>query len=140
MVVRIRLSRLGCRNNPFYRVIVTDSKTTRDGKNLEVLGFYNPRSGKDSDKRMGLTVERVKYWLSVGAQPSDTVESLLFQAGLLPPPPIVTMGHQGGPWDKFPVDALNGHTLNQEQPANSDHKEDDGISPEAIFAIGLQVK
>ncbi|XP_020229710.1 30S ribosomal protein S16-1, chloroplastic [Cajanus cajan] len=127
MVVRIRLARLGCRNHPFYRVVVTDSKTTRDGKQLEVLGFYNPVAGKDDEKRMRLKLERVKYWLSVGAQPSEPVERLLFRAGL---------GHQVSPLHKFPI---NGHSLNQEQPTNAAHDEDNGISPEAIFSIGLQV-
>ncbi|KAK7391435.1 hypothetical protein VNO78_19851 [Psophocarpus tetragonolobus] len=130
MVVRIRLARLGCRNHPFYRVVVTDSKTTRDGQQLEVLGFYNPVAGKDDEKRMRLKLERVKYWLSVGAKPSEPVEYLLFRAGL---------GHQGGPSDKFPIPALNGHILNQEQPTNADHNIENGISPEAIFSIGLQV-
>ncbi|XP_027363932.1 30S ribosomal protein S16-1, chloroplastic-like [Abrus precatorius] len=130
MVVKIRLARLGCRNHPFYRVIVTDSKTTRDGKHLEVLGFYNPVAGKDDEKRMRLKLERVKYWLSVGAQPSEPVERLLFRAGL---------GRQGGTSDKFPITALNGHNLNQEQSISDDHNKDNGISPEAIFSIGLQV-
>ncbi|MQL05425.1 30S ribosomal protein S16 [Escherichia coli] len=134
MVVKIRLARLGCRNHPFYRVIVTDSTTRRDGKHLENLGFYNPILGKDDEKRMALKYERLKYWLSVGAQPSEPVERLLFRAGLR-----VAMGDKVGPHDPHTVDALTGGTLNQEQPANANHNEDDGISPEAIFSIGLQV-
>ncbi|KAK7279038.1 hypothetical protein RJT34_24081 [Clitoria ternatea] len=124
MVVRIRLARLGCRNNPFYRVIVTDSRTTRDGKNIEVLGFYNP-IGKDDEKKMRLKLERIKYWLSVGAQPSEPVERLLGRAG---------MGRQGGQLDKFPIDALN-----EEKPTNTENSENNGTSPEAIFSIGLPV-
>ncbi|XP_047164079.1 30S ribosomal protein S16-1, chloroplastic-like [Vigna umbellata] len=125
MVVKIRLARLGCRNHPFYRVVVTDSKTPRDGKQLEVLGFYNPISGKDEEENMRLKLERVKYWLSVGAKPTEPVEYLLYRAGL---------GRQGGPFEKFSFAALN-----QEQPANVDDSKDNGTSPEAIFSIGLQV-
>ncbi|XBJ19797.1 hypothetical protein VPH35_010730 [Triticum aestivum] len=73
MVVRILLVRFGCRNRPFYRVMAADSRSRCDGKHLEVLGYYNPLPGKDGGKRMGLKFDRVKYWLSVGAQPSDPV-------------------------------------------------------------------
>ncbi|VAH21821.1 unnamed protein product [Triticum turgidum subsp. durum] len=73
MVVRILLVRFGCRNRPFYRVMAADSRSRCDGKHLEVLGYYNPLLGKDGGKRMGLKFDRVKYWLSVGAQPSDPV-------------------------------------------------------------------
>ncbi|CAL0325528.1 unnamed protein product [Lupinus luteus] len=117
MTVRIRLARFGRTHRPFYRVVVIDSRTARDGKNLEVLGFYNPLAGKDDEKRMALKLERVKYWLSVGAQPSETVESLLARAGLVT--------------DEAPLD--------QEQPANASQNDDNGVSPEAIFSIGLQV-
>ncbi|XP_019464562.1 PREDICTED: 30S ribosomal protein S16-1, chloroplastic-like isoform X1 [Lupinus angustifolius] len=117
MTVRIRLARFGRTHRPFYRVVVTDSRTTRDGKNLEILGFYNPLAGRDDEKGMALKLERVKYWLSVGAQPSETVESLLARAGLVP----------------------DDATLDQEQPANASQNDDNGVSPEAIFSIGLQV-
>ncbi|KAK7318157.1 hypothetical protein RJT34_02856 [Clitoria ternatea] len=90
MVVRIRLSRLGCKNNPFYRVMAADSRSPRDGKHLEVLGYDNPLPGQDGGKRMGLNFDRVKYWLSVGAQPSEPVERILFRAGLLPPLPMLS--------------------------------------------------
>ncbi|GFY80466.1 ribosomal protein S16 family protein [Actinidia rufa] len=60
MVVRIRLSRLGCKNRPFYRVMAADSRSPRDGKHLEVLGYYNPLPGQDGGKRMGLNFDRVK--------------------------------------------------------------------------------
>ncbi|KAJ0745658.1 putative ribosomal protein S16 [Helianthus annuus] len=60
MVVRLRLARLGCRNRPFYRVMAADSRSPRDGKHIEVLGYYNPLPGQDGGKRMGLNFERVK--------------------------------------------------------------------------------
>lgn len=125
MVVSIRLARLGCTHNPFYRVVVTDSKCARDGKNIEVVGYYNPIAAKDDEKRVNIKLERVKYWLSVGAQPSEPVESLLFKAGL-------QMKRKGGLSGSYPVD-----TPNEEQPSND--KEVDGVSAEAVLSIGLQV-
>ncbi|KAE9464456.1 hypothetical protein C3L33_03554, partial [Rhododendron williamsianum] len=61
MVVRLRLARFGCKNRPFYRVMAADSRSPRDGKHLEVLGYYNPLPGQDGGKRMGLKFDRVKY-------------------------------------------------------------------------------
>ncbi|KAH1048103.1 hypothetical protein J1N35_038887 [Gossypium stocksii] len=60
MVMKIRLSRFGCKNKLFYRVMAANSRSPRDGKDLEVLGYYNPLSGQDGGKRMGLNFERVK--------------------------------------------------------------------------------
>ncbi|XP_016514623.1 small ribosomal subunit protein bS16m/bS16c isoform X2 [Nicotiana tabacum] len=60
MVVRLRLSRFGCKNKPSYRVMAADSRSPRDGKHLEVLGYYNPLPGQDGGKRMGLNFDRVK--------------------------------------------------------------------------------
>ncbi|KAL0014980.1 hypothetical protein SO802_002049 [Lithocarpus litseifolius] len=124
MVVRIRLSRFGCKNKPFYRVMAADSRSPRDGKHLEVLGYYNPLPGQDGGKRMGLNFERVKYWLSVGAQPSEPVQRVLFRAGLLPPPPMMAMGRKGGPRDTRPIDPMTGRILTPEKPANADQSND----------------
>eukprot|EP00245_Coleochaete_scutata_P004563 TRINITY_DN17280_c0_g1_i1.p1 TRINITY_DN17280_c0_g1~~TRINITY_DN17280_c0_g1_i1.p1 ORF type:complete len:119 (-),score=11.85 TRINITY_DN17280_c0_g1_i1:377-733(-) len=85
-MVRIRLARFGRRNLPFYRIFVADSRSPRDGKHLDIVGHYNPLPGKDGMKRIGINTERVKYWLSVGAQPSETVARLLSITGILPPP------------------------------------------------------
>lgn len=74
MAVRLRLTRLGAKKRPFYRVIVTDSRKRRDGYYLENLGTYNPMVNPAEVK---LDLERVDYWLGVGAQPSDTVRDLI---------------------------------------------------------------
>ncbi|KDP35148.1 hypothetical protein JCGZ_10682 [Jatropha curcas] len=102
MAVKIRLERCGCRNRPFYRIIAADSKSPRDGRHLQVLGFYNPLAGDEDDKRVGLKLDLVEYWLSVGAQPTDPVRSILFRAGLLSPPPMVVMGNKKGPSANMP--------------------------------------
>jgi small subunit ribosomal protein S16 len=84
MPVRIRLARVGARNAPRYRVFVADSRAPRDGKHIEIVGHYDPIAQRDGHKHVGLNIERIKYWLSVGAQPSETVARLLGQAGVIP--------------------------------------------------------
>lgn len=96
-----------------YRLMAADSRSPRDGKHLEILGYYNPLPGQDGGKRMGINFDRVKYWLSVGAQPSDPVQRLLFRGGLLPPPPMLAMGRKGGPRDMCPVDPLTGRVMTE---------------------------
>ena len=80
MVVRIRLKRLGRRHRPFYRVCAMDGHAPRDGKVIEELGHYDPMIG-DTDARAVLNGERIAYWLSVGAQPSDKVGVLIKKYG-----------------------------------------------------------
>ena len=82
MAVRIRLTRCGRRNQPLYRIGVFDSKAKRDGKSLEILGTYGPLTA-DDQKKVSLKDDRVKYWLSVGAQPTDKVRVILKKRGLL---------------------------------------------------------
>lgn len=74
MAVRLRLTRMGAKKRPFYRVIVTDSRKRRDGYYLENLGTYDPMTNPAGVK---LDLARVDYWLGVGAQPSDTVRDLI---------------------------------------------------------------
>jgi small subunit ribosomal protein S16 len=80
MAVKIRLRRVGRKKAPMYRIVVADSKSPRDGKFIEIVGQYQPRTGENA---INLKSERVNYWLNVGAQPTDTVRSLLRKAGLL---------------------------------------------------------
>jgi small subunit ribosomal protein S16 len=79
--VKLRLKRFGRRNLPAYRVNAIDSRTPRDGRVIEELGSYDPIS-KDPAKQFVFKRERVEYWLSVGAVPSDTVKGLLVKAGV----------------------------------------------------------
>jgi small subunit ribosomal protein S16 len=80
MAVRIRLRRSGRKNAPSFRIVVAESTSPRDGRFIEIIGQYYPRQG---DKAVQLNTERANHWLDVGAQPSDTVRSLLRKAGLL---------------------------------------------------------
>ena len=79
MAVKLRLTRSGCKKRPFYRVIAVDSATRRDGRPLEYLGHYNPMT---NPAQVTLDAEKIKKWLELGAEPSDTVRSLIKQAGV----------------------------------------------------------
>lgn len=81
MPVVIRMKRTGRRNLPCYRIAVTDSRWPRDGKTIERLGFYDPLA-KDPAAQVKLDVERARYWVGVGAQPSETVESIFKRQGV----------------------------------------------------------
>ena len=85
MAVKIRLKRLGNRNRPFYRVTAVDERNKRDGAVIEELGTYNPVD-KLEERQVKLKLDRCAYWLSVGAQPSETVAGILRKAGLNPKP------------------------------------------------------
>ena len=82
MSVRIRLARGGTKKRPFYRIVATDSRDPRDGRFLEKLGTYNPILPSDSPERVVLREERLRYWLGVGAGPSDRVARFLDSAGI----------------------------------------------------------
>ncbi len=78
-MVKIRLTRGGAKKRPFYHIIVTDSRSARDGRNIERLGFYNPVAA-GAEKRIELNTDRVKHWMGLGAQMSDKVADLYKQA------------------------------------------------------------
>ncbi|NIJ09601.1 small subunit ribosomal protein S16 [Sphingomonas vulcanisoli] len=82
MSVAIRLSRGGSKKRPYYRIVVANSRSPRDGAFIEKIGTYNPLLGKDDAKRVILDGERAKHWLSVGAQPTDRVARFLDAAGV----------------------------------------------------------
>ncbi|MCL2592803.1 MAG: 30S ribosomal protein S16 [Defluviitaleaceae bacterium] len=80
MAVKIRLKRMGAKKAPFYRVVVADSRTPRDGKAIEEIGYYDPTKNPAEVK---IDIEAAKKWLLNGAQPSDTVRDLLKKAGAM---------------------------------------------------------
>ncbi len=79
-MVRIRLRRVGRKKQPYYRIVVADAKSPRDGRFVEVIGHYRPRQ---TENAFDVQVDRANYWLDVGALPSDTVRSILRRAGVL---------------------------------------------------------
>jgi len=88
MSTRIRLSRTGSKNRPFFKIVVTDKRNPRDGKFIEKLGTYNPLLSKDDANRVIFDEERVKYWLSKGATPSYKMAIFLSKANIVEKPPI----------------------------------------------------
>jgi small subunit ribosomal protein S16 len=83
MAVAIRLARGGAKKRPYYKIVVTDARNSRDGKFIERIGSYNPLLAKDNPERVKLDADRARHWLSVGAQPSDRVHRFLDAAGIL---------------------------------------------------------
>ena len=83
MSVAMRMARGGSKKRPYYKIVIADIRSPRDGKFIERIGSYNPLLAKDDEKRVVLGVDRAKHWLSVGAQPSDRVSRFLDAAGLL---------------------------------------------------------
>ena len=83
MSLKIRLARGGAKNRPYYRVVVADSRMPRDGRYIERVGSYNPMLEHGDENRLVLKEDRIKHWLSVGAQSSDRVQRLLAQAGIV---------------------------------------------------------
>ena len=81
MAVRIRLSRVGATKQPTYRFVVTDSRNARDGRSIDTLGHYNPRT---DPIELQIDADKASRWMSQGAKPSQTVERLFRQAGILP--------------------------------------------------------
>ena len=84
MAMKIRLARGGSKKRPFYSIVASDSRMPRDGRFLEKLGTYNPLLAKDSEDRIKMDLERIQYWLSQGAQPTDRVARFLEAAGARP--------------------------------------------------------
>ena len=79
MAVRIRLTRVGSKKNPIYRVVVADARSPRDGRFIEIVGRYNPQTDPST---IELDADKVKDWISKGAQPSDAVSKLIKAAGI----------------------------------------------------------
>ena len=81
-MLKIRMSRGGTKKRPFYKIVIADARSPRDGRFIERIGHYNPLLTKDNADRVKLDLDRAKYWLGQGAQPSDRVERFLAEVGL----------------------------------------------------------
>ncbi len=85
-MLKIRMSRGGVKKRPFYKIVIADSRKPRDGRFIEKVGFFNPLLPKEKKERLNLDIERIKYWLSQGAQPSDRIARFLGEANVIPMP------------------------------------------------------
>jgi small subunit ribosomal protein S16 len=94
MTLRIRLARGGAKKRPYYHIVVADARMPRDGRYVERVGTYNPMLTKDDPDRIKLVEERIRHWLSVGAQPSDRVARFLGAADIAAKPAIPTQTKQ----------------------------------------------
>nr|QIM10380.1 30S ribosomal protein S16 [uncultured Alphaproteobacteria bacterium] len=88
MAVRIRLSRGGSKKRPFYRIVAADSRAPRDGRFIEKLGTYNPLLPQDHEQRLVINADRVKYWLGIGALPTERLEKMFSNLGLVKAPAV----------------------------------------------------
>ena len=86
MALKIRLARGGAKKRPFYRIVVAEASAPRDGRYVERVGTYNPMVPKDHEQRLTLNSERISFWMSKGAQPTERVHKMLASAGLMAAP------------------------------------------------------
>ncbi len=97
MALKIRLSRVGAKRQPSYRLVVTDSRAPRDGRFIEKVGTHNPRVARDHKEWLVLKAERIKHWMSVGALPTERAQRLLSTAGITQMPTIHPQTKQDKP-------------------------------------------
>ena len=100
MSVALRLSRGGSKKRPFFRIVAADIRSPRDGRFIERLGTYNPMKNKDDPQRITLNVERIKYWVSVGAKPTQRVQKFLANEKLADKPVVYEQTKQNKPRKK----------------------------------------
>jgi small subunit ribosomal protein S16 len=85
-MLKIRLSRGGAKKRPFYKVVLADARSPRDGRFIERLGHYDPMLPRENPNRLKLDLERIQHWLKMGAQPTDRLQRFLAEAGLVKAP------------------------------------------------------
>ena len=100
MALKIRLARGGAKKRPFYRIVVAEASAPRDGRYVERVGTYNPMVPKDHEQRLTLNGERITYWMSKGAQPTERVHKMLATAGLTAAPVIREQPKKSAPGKK----------------------------------------
>ena len=128
-MVKIRLRRTGAKKQPHYRVVVTDSRSPRDGKFIEILGHYNPRTEPPT---VEIDAERALYWLSVGAQPSEAVKRMLDKMGIMAQVPAVRKGDKS--LDEILAElelAKAAEAALKEEPAEEEAPEEETLEAEA---------
>ena len=97
MSLKIRLARAGAKKKPFYRIVIADARSPRDGRFIEKVGTYNPMVPQDHAERVVLNVERIKHWLANGAQATDRTARLLSQQGVIAAPARTEQTKQSQP-------------------------------------------
>ena len=100
MALKIRLARGGAKKRPFYRIVVAEASAPRDGRYVERVGTYNPMVPKDHEQRLTLNGERISFWMSKGAQPTERVHKMLASAGLMAAPILRDQPKKSAPGKK----------------------------------------
>ncbi len=100
MSLKIRLTRAGAKKRPVYRIVVAEAASPRDGRFIEKLGTYNPMVERDHPERLVLNAERIKHWLTCGAQPTDRVARMLGDKGVIEKPAVPTNPKKAAPRKK----------------------------------------
>src|SRR5688572_30601730 len=127
MAVSIRLRREGARNRPYYKVVVADSRSPRDGKFIEIIGTYDP---KKPDHNSTLKLDRIDHWISKGAQPSDTVRSLIKKNKNQSESPATEVTPSAAPESSAPVAAADEPNVVVEPAAPTTMAEESAIAAE----------
>ena len=124
MALKIRLARGGSKKRPYYRIVVADVRNPRDGRFIEKLGTYNPLLSKESNERVTLQVDRIKYWLGVGAKPTDRVLRFLDAEDIAKRPPrnnpkkaIPKKDKEEAPAEEAPAEEAPAEEAQAEAPA-----------------------
>jgi len=100
MALKIRLARGGAKKRPFYRIVVAEASSPRDGRYVERVGTYNPMVPKDHDQRLIINGERITFWLGKGAKPTERVQKMLASAGLMAAPVLRDQPKKSAPGKK----------------------------------------
>ena len=100
MALKIRLARGGAKKRPFYRIVVAEASAPRDGRYVERVGTYNPMVPKDHEQRLTLNGERISFWMSKGAQPTERVHKMLASVGLMAAPVLRDQPKKSAPGKK----------------------------------------
>ena len=100
MALKIRLARGGAKKRPFYRIVIAEASAPRDGRYVERVGTYNPMVPKDHEQRLTLNGERISFWMSKGAQPTERVHKMLASAGLMAAPALRDQPKKSAPGKK----------------------------------------
>ena len=135
MALKIRLSRAGAKKRPFYRVVVADGRSPRDGRYLERLGTYDPMLPKDHPERVRLNEERIRHWLGVGALPSERVARFLGAAEIIPMPAQRNNPQKAKPKAKA-VERAAARAEKAEAAANAEAEAPAEAAPEEAAAEG----
>jgi len=131
MALKIRLARGGAKKRPFYRIVVAEASAPRDGRYVERVGTYNPMVPKDHEQRLALNGERISFWMSKGAQPTDRVHKMLASAGLMAAPALRDQPKKSAPGKKR-ADREAAAAAAAEAAAAEDAAEDVAPAEEAV--------